>query len=98
MVEKYGPLYTPFALPKGTYQGLEQDVPGIGIGNILFVNEKMPEDVVYGLLTTLFDNLADVQTHPPRGQKARPGDRLGRLVDPVSPRRDQVLQREGRLG
>jgi TRAP transporter TAXI family solute receptor len=69
MVEKYGPLYTPFTLPKDTYQGLEQDVPGIGIGNILFVNEKMPEDVVYSLLTTLFDNLADVQTIHPEAKK-----------------------------
>lgn len=65
LVDKYGPVYSAFALPKGTYAGVDQDVPGIGIGNILFVNAKMNEQQVYDILKTLFDNLNDVrQVHP----------------------------------
>ncbi len=61
MVEKYGPLYTPFALPAGTYKGFDEDIPGIGIGNILFVGENMSDDVVYNILATLFDNLEETR-------------------------------------
>lgn len=65
MSAKYGPVYTEFALPKDTYPGLTEDVPGIGIGNILFVSATMNESLVYDIVKTLFDNLADVQaSHP----------------------------------
>jgi uncharacterized protein len=64
MRDKYGPVYSPFALPKGTY-GVEADVPGIGIGNILFVNANMSESLVRDILSTIFDNLEEVKRiHP----------------------------------
>lgn len=61
LVDKYGPVYSAFALPKGTYAGVNEDVPGIGIGNILFVNAKMNEQQVYDILKTLFDSQAEVR-------------------------------------
>ncbi len=62
---KFGPLYTSFALPRATYAGLDADVPGIGIANILFVNANMNEGQVGEFLKTIFDNLAEVsQIHP----------------------------------
>ena len=65
MRSKYGPVYSPFALPRGTYAGVEGEVAGIGIGNILFVRSSMSEGLVYDLLKTLFDNLTEVQgVHP----------------------------------
>lgn len=65
MTEKYGPVYTEFALPAGTYAGFDQDVPGIGIGNILFASATMNEELAYDIVKTIFDNLADVQqSHP----------------------------------
>jgi uncharacterized protein len=69
MVAEYGPVYTAFDLPQATYAGLEADVPGIGIGNILFVNESMSEDLVYNILTTIFDNLDEVKTIHPEAEK-----------------------------
>jgi hypothetical protein len=65
MLDKYGPVYSAFSLPQSTYAGLEADVPGIGIGNILFVNENMSEELVYSILQTIYDNLEEVhQIHP----------------------------------
>lgn len=69
MVEKYGPVYTAFSLPQATYAGLTADVPGVGIGNILFVNQSMAEDQVYTILTTLFDNLDEVHKIHPEAEK-----------------------------
>ena len=65
MRAKFGPLYTPFTLPKSVYAGVDADVPGIGIANILFVNANMSESMVSDILKTIFDNLAEVsQIHP----------------------------------
>ncbi|NWG20873.1 MAG: TAXI family TRAP transporter solute-binding subunit [Chloroflexi bacterium] len=65
MVDKYGPIYTAMTLPGGTYKGTDQDVAGIGVGNILVVNEAMPADEVKEILTTIFDNIEEVrQIHP----------------------------------
>ncbi|OAN47236.1 C4-dicarboxylate ABC transporter substrate-binding protein [Chloroflexus islandicus] len=65
MVDKYGPIYAATVLPAGTYKGTDQDVPGIGVANLLVVREDMPADQVKGILTTIFDNLAEVhQIHP----------------------------------
>lgn len=69
LVEKYGPVYTNFALPAGTYAGFDQDIPGIGINNILFVNASMNEQLAYDILTTLFDNLEEVKAIHPEAQK-----------------------------
>jgi TRAP transporter TAXI family solute receptor len=65
LTEKYGPQYASYPLPKTVYTGLDADVPGIGIGNILFVNANMNTDLVVDLLKSVFDNLAEVQQiHP----------------------------------
>jgi uncharacterized protein len=65
MRDKHGPVYTPFALPRATYSGMQADVPGTGIGNILFVNANMSPELVADILKAIFDNLADVRgIHP----------------------------------
>lgn len=69
MTAKYGPVYTAFALPAGTYEGVDQNVPGIGIGNILFVSASMNEQLAYDILKTMFDNLEDLQSSHPEAEK-----------------------------
>jgi TRAP transporter TAXI family solute receptor len=63
--DKYGALYVPFALKQSVYKGLEADVPGIGIGNLLVVNANMNQDLAYTLLKTWYDNIEEVKgIHP----------------------------------
>ena len=65
MREKYGPVYNPFTLPRGVYTGVETEVPGTGIGNVLVANANMSEQLVYDILTAIFDNLGEVHAiHP----------------------------------
>jgi TRAP transporter TAXI family solute receptor len=71
LTEKYGPVYASFTMPKGVYKGVEQDTPGIGVNNILFVNSRMPEQQVYNILKTFFDNLAEVQAIHPEAKKLK---------------------------
>jgi TRAP transporter TAXI family solute receptor len=67
MRDKYGPIYAAFTLPGRVYTGVEP-TPGIGIGNIFFVNANMSEDLVYDLVKTIFDNLDDVKKVHPEAQ------------------------------
>lgn len=64
LTEKYGPVYSAFSLPADVY-GTDADVAGIGIGNILFVDQTMSEDQAYQILKTTFEHLDEVHAlHP----------------------------------
>jgi TRAP transporter TAXI family solute receptor len=81
IVAKYGPVYRAFDLPAGTYAGFDEPIPGIGIGNILFVNASMPEEQVYTILTTIFDNLEEVQqVHPEAANLSLEGAPVGSSI------------------
>jgi hypothetical protein len=67
--EKFGPVYTTYVMPKDTYAGLTEDVPGIGIGNILVVNANMSEELAYKTLDTFFNNLEEVHAIHPEAKK-----------------------------
>jgi TRAP transporter TAXI family solute receptor len=61
---KYEYVYRAARLPKEIY-GTEADLPGIGIGNILFVTENMPEEQAYQIVQAIFDHLDEVHAlHP----------------------------------
>ena len=66
---EYGPVYTAFNIPAGTYAGFDSDIPGIGIGNILLVSASMPVELAQRLVSTLFDNLDEVQKSHPEAEK-----------------------------
>lgn len=65
---KYGEVYYPVSLPSKIYKTPE-DVPGIGIDNLLVVNSAMNEQQVYDVLKTFFDNLEEVHTIHPEAKK-----------------------------
>ena len=45
--------YIPRTVPKGTYQGVDYDVPGIGWFTHLIVSAKLPDDLVYQITKLL---------------------------------------------
>ncbi|MGE3876834.1 MAG: TAXI family TRAP transporter solute-binding subunit [Parvibaculaceae bacterium] len=65
LAEKYPGVYRPSTLKKGAYDGLEEDLPVLGVDNVLLVPEAMEGALVKEILAAIFDNLADVaQIHP----------------------------------
>lgn len=64
MAGKYGPVYRAFTLSSSVY-GTATDISGVGIGNILVVNENMPEEHAYRIVATIFAHLSEVHAlHP----------------------------------
>jgi TRAP transporter TAXI family solute receptor len=62
MREKYGPFYVKGIIPAKTYPGQDEDVPIAVVWNLLVCNEKMKDDVAYGIVKTLFDHKPEFVT------------------------------------
>lgn len=55
MVDTY-PFYSKATMPKGSYSGATSDVPTVSEWNMLVVSSSLPEDDVYVIVKTLFEN------------------------------------------
>jgi TRAP transporter TAXI family solute receptor len=60
MVAKYGPLYFASNIPKGTYKGIDIDIPVAAATNLLIVNEKMDENLAYQITKLFLEHTADL--------------------------------------
>jgi len=56
MAEKY-PSFFATPVPKGTYDGQEEDVTTVGVNNVLLTHKDVPEETVYLMTKTFFENL-----------------------------------------
>jgi len=58
-------LWTRYVISAGTYPGLDEDVQTIAQPNFLAVDESVPEDTVYKITKTIYENLPFLQgIHP----------------------------------
>jgi len=59
------PIWVRFVIPKGTYPGQKEDIKTIAQPNFLAVREDLPEDLVYTITKTIFENLVFLNNiHP----------------------------------
>jgi len=56
-MQKLNAGYIRRTVPKGTYPGVDYDVPGIGWFTHLVVSAKLPDDLVYNITKVLVKNL-----------------------------------------
>lgn len=54
-------LWVPFVIKGGTYPGLDEDVTTIAQPNFLGVRDSVPEETVYKITKTIYENLAFLQ-------------------------------------
>lgn len=60
MTAKYGPVYYATTIPKGSYPGLDVDVPVAAVANLLLAHEQMEEKLAYDIVATIFEHKADL--------------------------------------
>ena len=60
MNAKYGPLYAPGVIPAKTYPGQDKDNAIAVVWNILVTSDKMPDDLAYNVVKTIFDKKSDL--------------------------------------
>jgi len=56
-VQKLNAGYIKRTVPKGTYQGVDYDVPTFGFFTHLIISAKLPDDLVYKMTKTMANNL-----------------------------------------
>ena len=62
-------LYSLLTVPKATYPGLTEDVPVVGVANVLVVNASMPESLAFDITRLLFDKKSDLEAIHPEARK-----------------------------
>ena len=60
MRAKYGPLYVKDKIVAKAYPGQDKENTNIAVWNILVVNEKTDEKIVYDIVKTMFDKKAEI--------------------------------------
>lgn len=64
LTEKY-PFYSKIVIPKGTYNGVDEDIETVSVMAILVCNDRVDSDLAGKILTTLFDNVNQLKNaHP----------------------------------
>ncbi|MBF9036515.1 TAXI family TRAP transporter solute-binding subunit [Rhodobacterales bacterium HKCCE2091] len=57
--------FAELALPGGTYDGVDEDTPTVGVPNVLVVSSEMDEETVYQITRAMYENIAELQAvHP----------------------------------
>jgi TRAP transporter TAXI family solute receptor len=80
--DKYGEAYQETTIPKDTYKGLEEDVPVIGVPNLLVVHEDMDDELAHDLTELLFTQKKRLTQVHPEAKNLDPG-RAQDVVPPV---------------
>ena len=73
LTAKYGDVYRNDTIPKGTYKGVDKDVPTIAVPNYLVVSEKMDDKLAHDLTKLLFDQKSDLVAVHPEAKNLDPG-------------------------
>ena len=60
MVAKYGPLYFVGTVPKGTYAGVDLDIPVAAVTNLLVAHERMDEPLAYQITKLVLEHTPDL--------------------------------------
>jgi len=55
-------FYTRIVVPKGTYNGLDSDVQTVAVMAIIAARPDVPDDVIYAILETIFNNLDEFRS------------------------------------
>lgn len=62
---EHGPLYFPLRVPASAYPGVTQEVPVVGVANVLVVNRAMDEQLAYDITRILFEQQQELAAiHP----------------------------------
>lgn len=63
-ISKQYPWYYQFEIPANTYKGQKDQINSVALANIMLVRADLPDDLVYQLTKTLYENTAElINTH-----------------------------------
>lgn len=72
-------------LPGGSYNGVDDDTPVLGIPNVLTVSSEMSDDLAYALTQAMFENIAELQAVHPAANETTIPFTMGATPIPLHP-------------
>lgn len=86
MRKKYGPIYAAGTIAAKSYPGQDRDATTVNVWGVLYVNEKMSEQVAYDVVKTLFEKHSDlVLAHRESGNMTLGNQAIGASPVPWHP-------------
>lgn len=95
--EKYPFFSDPVIIPAGTYKGINEDVPSTGSKVILAVKADMPEEMVYNILSVIFDKKTDIVKVHKAGESINLEKALDSISIPLHPGAEKYYKEKGVL-
>jgi TRAP transporter TAXI family solute receptor len=90
-------LYRPAVLPKSAYAGMTEDVPGLGVANVLIVSAKAEDRFVQTVLDGIFANVDLIRGSHPEAKKLSLESAAMRTAVPFHPAAEAYYAAKGVL-
>jgi TRAP transporter TAXI family solute receptor len=93
-MKKY-PFFTKAVVPKGSYKGVDQDVPTVAVMAILVAGSEMEEGMAYQITKAIFDNLKDIERAHAKGKELTLETALVGMSIPLHPGAEKFFKEKG---
>lgn len=92
-IEKY-PYFSTATIPASTYKSLDADLPTLTVWNFVIANKDLPDDFVYEMVKTVFDNRQTlIETH--QSSKNVLAENLDKITIPLHPGAVRYYREQG---
>ena len=95
MRQKYGPVYFELPIPKGTYKGIDYDVPVVCVSNLLICNPKLDEKAAYSIVKVVMEKKSDLVMIHKEAEKLSPQSAVVGSPIPYHPGAVKYYQEKG---
>lgn len=89
------PFFSPFTLKANTYQGQTTDVNTVAVQAILVAHKDLPDDVVYNLTKTLWENQASLAQANAKANYMDPKNPVKAITIPLHPGAVKYYKEQG---
>ncbi len=94
VTDQYG-FYSSWDLDAGTYSGVDKAVPTISVWNVIIVQKSLPDDLVYNLTKSLFENNEFLQKIHPFAKYSTPENAVGKSPIALHPGAIRAIEEKG---
>lgn len=95
LVEKIGAPYVSLPIVAGTYRGQDADVPTAGVVNFLVTHDGVPEETVYLMTKSMFENLDQMIAAHGAAKSIKLEDATAGMPVPLHPGAERYYKEKG---
>lgn len=89
------PYYIMTTIPAGTYKGVDNPVETYAVTATVVTSESVPEQTVYDMVKTVFENLDELRSSHAAFRNLNPKEMLGGLSAPLHPGAEKYYKEKG---